>query len=174
MALATFFGGIFGHAFCYAFGIAFKLPGWILSMIAVMFSERASIYFASKSIRNFYSRFFLYANIVEFLTILSVTIITVNFFFVEFHAFYGLLIVSGMFQLFHFYKTKNNPSLIILASIAVAALAAFFQLSKISISIWFQYMDIAHCLMALSAYILFLAVSKINAESEAFQKEQYN
>ena len=36
MALATFLGGVLGHAFQYAVGIEWKLPGWLISMIAVM------------------------------------------------------------------------------------------------------------------------------------------
>src|SRR5690606_20039098 len=43
MALATFFGGLLGHAFQYAVGLPWKLPGWLISMLSVMAIERASI-----------------------------------------------------------------------------------------------------------------------------------
>ena len=51
MAIATFLGGVLGHAFQYAVGIEWKLPGWLISMIAVMAIERASIFQAQPFFR---------------------------------------------------------------------------------------------------------------------------
>ena len=43
MGIATALGGIIGHAFMYNFSFYWKLPGWITSMISIMFVERAAI-----------------------------------------------------------------------------------------------------------------------------------
>ncbi|MFZ1806565.1 MAG: hypothetical protein WAU36_05060, partial [Cyclobacteriaceae bacterium] len=43
MGLATFFGGVIGHGFLYAFSFAWKLPGWIISMFSIALIERSSI-----------------------------------------------------------------------------------------------------------------------------------
>src|SRR5690554_6869375 len=43
MAIATFLGGILGHAFQDQVGLAWKLPGWLISMLAVMMLERSAI-----------------------------------------------------------------------------------------------------------------------------------
>ncbi|HEX3009960.1 MAG TPA: hypothetical protein VHO90_20330, partial [Bacteroidales bacterium] len=48
MAAATANGGIIGHAFLSHLSFAWKLIGWILSMVSVMLIERASIEYASK------------------------------------------------------------------------------------------------------------------------------
>ncbi|MCU0369089.1 MAG: hypothetical protein MUF39_09695, partial [Cyclobacteriaceae bacterium] len=43
LGIATLFGGIIGHGFLYVFSFAWKLPGWIVSMLSVAFIERSSI-----------------------------------------------------------------------------------------------------------------------------------
>src|SRR5689334_14000073 len=43
MGLATLYGGIIGHAFIYKLGFAWKVPGWLISMLSIGFAERGAI-----------------------------------------------------------------------------------------------------------------------------------
>lgn len=80
MALATFLGGVLGHAFQYAVGLEWKLPGWLISMLAVMAIERASIMHAKPVINDKFGKFLEVANVVELLTFAVITFSTLNFF----------------------------------------------------------------------------------------------
>jgi len=162
MGLATLLGGIFGHAFSYAVGYNLKLPGWICSMVAVMLAERSSIVHARPLMKKQVGEFFSVLNIVELLTLVTAVSITVNFFFVEAHAFYGLLIVFGSFELYIFRKTGDEGSRWLLYSVCVSALAACVHIGYFSIHRWFNYLDLAHCLMCVSAFLLYQGVTRMS------------
>lgn len=164
MGCSTLFGGVFGHALCYKLGVAYKLPGWITSMMAVMLCERAAIMHTRNVMPVSIGNFFMYANIVELLILITVTCITLNFFFVEFHALYGLLIVTGTFEFYIYRKTKNNASRWILYSVAFSSIAAVAHIWQLSPHRWFNYLDLAHTLMCVSVFILYNGVKKIQNE----------
>lgn len=162
MGLATLFGGLIGHAFLYAFSFYWKLPGWIISMISIMFVERATIehtrIWLKKSVVNFLG----IINIIEFLTFLTLTITSLNFFFVEFHSGYGLMFVVLSLEGFLYLKTKNRASKYILIGVGFAALAALFFMNKISPHQWFNYLSVSHVLMAIAATFFYLGAIKID------------
>jgi len=155
MGLATFFGGIFGHAFLYAVEYAWKLPGWIVSMLSVACIERASIGHAQPFLNPRVGRLFLGLNIVELLAIMTTTIVTINFRWVELHSGYGLLAIVLPFQLFVYYKTKDRGSLIFVMAVLIASAAALVFMNRISIDRWFNHLDISHVLMALAGLVFY-------------------
>ncbi|MGM0622111.1 MAG: DUF6962 family protein [Bacteroidota bacterium] len=168
MGIATFLGGVIGHAFLYLFenfrGDLFywKLPGWIMSMISIMFVERAAIehtrIYLSKSIVNS----FKVVNIIEFLIFLTLTITTLNFFFVEFHSGYGLMFVVLSLESFLFYKTRNKAGKYILTGIGFAAVAALIFMNEISFHQWFNHISASHVLMAIAATFFYLGAIRID------------
>ncbi|MBK6285460.1 MAG: hypothetical protein IPF54_24850 [Draconibacterium sp.] len=162
MALATLFGGIIGHAFLYAFSFYWKLPGWILSMISIMFVERAVIEHTRIWLNNSVVRVLGIINIFEFLTFLTLTITTLNFFFVEFHSGYGLMFVVLSLEGFLFLKTRNAAGKYMLAGVGFAALAAIFFMTKISPHQWFNYLCVSHVFMAAAATLFYLGTQKID------------
>lgn len=162
MGIATALGGIIGHAFLYAFSFYWKLPGWITSMISIMFVERAAIEHTRIWLRESLIKTFLAINLLEFFTFLTLTIITLNFFFVEFHSGYGLMFVVLSLEGFLFFKTKNAASKYILIGIAFAALAALFFMNEISPHQWFNYLSVSHVLMAVAATFFYIGTSKID------------
>ncbi|MBI9068104.1 MAG: hypothetical protein JEZ09_12485 [Salinivirgaceae bacterium] len=181
MGIATFIGGVVGHAFLYALKaqwelsqqwIAFitqvipenkmnpaanpwKLPGWLTSMFAVMLVERASIEYARKIIKPAIGTFFAWFNIFELLFFIAITFSTLNFFFVEVHTFYGFMIIVLSFNLIIFYKTRSKGSVRFLYAVAFAAIAALFFMNQWSLHKWFNYFDISHMFMAASAYMFY-------------------
>lgn len=155
MGLATAIGGLIGHGFFYMFSFAWKLPGWLTSMISVALLERAVILYARKLIKPFLGRLFAWLNVIELVTFVTITFITLNFFFVEVHAAYGLLIVTTGFSLIVFVKTRNKGSRTFLIAVAFSSLSALVFMNEWGVSIWFNHFDISHVLMAISAWFFY-------------------
>lgn len=166
MALATAFGGITGHAFQYALEFEWKLPGWLISMLAVSALERGVISFLSPIIPNRVSNFLGVANIVELLGFAALSFITLNFFFVQIHSAYGLGLVVFPLCFYAFWKTGNNGAKIICLSVLFTTLAAFFYTSKVSISPWFNHLDLSHCVMAIGAYLFYKGADEMGDISD--------
>jgi len=166
MAVATFYGGIIGHAFLYALSFEWKVPGWIISMISIMLIERAAIVHARPLMKKWAGDLFSVINIIELLTLITIVLYTQNFFFVETHAFYGLMIVVFSFELYVYLKTKDKGSRQLLFAVGISALAAAVHLSKLSLHKWFNYLDLSHVLMATAAYVFYLGVKDIRTENK--------
>lgn len=162
LGLATLLGGIIGHGFLYAFSFAWKLPGWIISMLSVAFIERSSIEHAKSLVMPRVGKVFLVLNVIELITIMTVTIYTLNFEWVEFHSGYGLLAVVLPFHAYTHFKTRDRGSYIILIGVAIACVAALVFMNKISIDKWFNYIDISHTLMAVAAYVFYRGARNLN------------
>lgn len=155
MCIATFFGGVIGHGFLYALSFAWKLPGWIVSMLSVALIERSSIERARPLIGPKVARFFLGLNIIELLTIMTITMTSLNFKWVEFHSGYGLLGVVLPFHSYVYYKTHDKGSLIVISAVLIASVAALVFMNQISFGIWFNHLDISHTIMAIGAYVFY-------------------
>ncbi len=155
MGLATLLGGFLGHAFQQEVGLEWKLPGWLISMLAVMSVERASIMHAQPVINKTFGKFLEVANIVELLTFAVITFSTLNFFFIQVHSAYGLGFVVLPLHFLVFWRTRNKGSRIFVLTVLFATLAAFFYTSKIGLGIWFNHLDIAHTVMAISMYCFY-------------------
>ena len=168
MGIATMLGGLIGHAFLYLFDnfrgelFYWKLPGWIMSMISIMFVERAAIehtrIYLNKSIVNS----FKVVNIIEFLIFLTLTVTTLNFFFVEFHSGYGLMFVVLSLESFLFYKTRNIAGKYILTGIGFAAVAALIFMNEISFHQWLNHISASHVLMAIAATFFYHGAIRID------------
>lgn len=174
MGIATALGGIIGHAFLYAFNFYWKLPGWIMSMISIMFVERAAIehtrIWLNKSIVNS----FKVINIIEFLIFLTLTITTLNFFFVEFHSGYGLMFVVLSLEGYLFLKTRNEAGKYILTGIAFAAVAALIFMNELSPHSWFNHISASHVLMAVAATFFYQGAIRIEMNPERVVSKVYS
>lgn len=159
MAVSTTLGGIIGHGFLYAFGFAWKLPGWVVGMSSVAFMERAAIKQARGVMRHSINDFLAWMNLIELAGFIFIAFYTLNFFFVEIHAAYGLLVVFFL-ESFVYQKKKDRESRFILFGVAVSALAAFVHIAKFSIHTWFNYIDLSHVFMAIGSYLFYLGADK--------------
>ncbi len=161
LAVSTTYGGVIGHALQHILSFGWKVPGWLMSMISIALIERAAILHAQPILRPGLGKFFAILNIIELITLISVVMITLNFFFVEAHAAYGLLAIVSSFELFIYLKTKNEGSRLLLIAVAISALAATVHLTKFTIHVWFNHLDLSHVLMAGAAYVFYLGAVKI-------------
>lgn len=155
MAIATFLGGLIGHGFLYALSFPWKLPGWIISMLSVALIERSSIERAKPLIEPRVARFFLILNIIELITIMTVTMWTLDFKWVEFHSGYGLLGVVLPFHAYTYYKTRDPGSKVVIIAVGIASFAALIFMNKISLHEWFNHLDISHTIMAIGGYVFY-------------------
>lgn len=155
MAIATAVGGLIGHGFFYLFTFAWKLPGWLTSMISIALIERAAILYSRRLIRPQLAHFFAWFNIFELVAFVILTFITLNFFFVEAHATYGLLIVVNSFSLYTYLKTKSKGSRYWMQAVAFSATGAIFFMNKWGVGPWFNHFDISHLWLAGSAWFFY-------------------
>lgn len=155
MGLATAIGGLIGHGFFYLFSFEWKLPGWLTSMISIALVERAAILYARRLVPKKVGDVFAWLNIIELITFVTLTFTTLNFFFVEAHAAYGLLIVVFSFSLVVYLKTKSKGSRFFLMAVAFSAVGALIFMNKLGISIWFNHFDISHIFLAFSAWFFY-------------------
>ncbi|MEE4196140.1 MAG: hypothetical protein V2I54_00720 [Bacteroidales bacterium] len=181
MGLATAIGGIVGHGFIYLFDAKWhtpealiqfisqifgqdllktvanpwKLPGWLTSMFSIMLVERAAIEYARPLIKKGTGTFFAWLNIIELITFVMLTFLTLNFFFVEIHSAYGLLVIVASFNLFVYLKTKVKGSKLFLVAVGFSAIGALFFMNQWGISPWFNHYDISHTFMTISALFFY-------------------
>ncbi len=154
MGIATFFGGLFSHAFLYAFNEYYKIPGWFFSMFAIMLIERSAIIYSKNLIPQSLSKFFLKFNIIELIVIMAFTAYYLNFKYVEFHCVYGFIVVVFSFHFYTYLKTKDKASKIMLYVILSMLFAMLVFNYPIIIDKWFNEKDFAHVIMAVSSIIL--------------------
>jgi hypothetical protein len=159
MSVSTTLGGIIGHGFLYAFGFAWKLPGWVVGMSSVAFMERAAIKQARPVMHKGVNTFLAYMNLIELGGFIFIAFYTLNFFYVEIHAAYGLMVVFFL-ESFVYQKKRDRESRFILFGVAVSALAAFVHIAKFSLHTWFNYIDLSHVFMAIGSYLFYLGAEK--------------
>lgn len=162
MGIATTFGGLLGHAFLYAFSFAWKLPGWIISMFSIMLIERATIEHTRILFKPRIIRILGIINILELLTFLTLTIVFLDFFFVEFHSGYGLMFVVLSLEGYLYIRTKNAASKYILTGIGLAAVAALIFMNKLSPHPWFNHIALSHVFMAAAACFFYSGAKRID------------
>ena len=155
MSLATFLGGVVGHALMHYLPFFMKLPGWITSMLSVALLERAVIQYARKLMNPSIGIFFSRLNIVELLTFLILSLVTLNFQFVLIHAAYGMAIVVTGFTGFIFIREKSKGSKQILFAVLVCAVGAFFFVFEIGLDKWFNHVDISHVFMMIGSVLYY-------------------
>lgn len=157
MGIAATFGAIFGHGLIHIVHPLWKIPGWFFSMFSVAFIERAAIAQASQVMSKKVASFFLKLNIIELIVLCIITIITIEFKYVEFHSAYGFLIVVLLFHTYNYTKTRNEGSWLMLLNTILLLIAVFIYNYPVIIHTFFNHRDLAHIVMAISIYVIYRA-----------------
>lgn len=161
MSAATFLGGVVGHALMHYLPFYMKLPGWITSMLSVALLERAMIQYSRKLLNPKIGVFFSRLNIIELLTFLILSMVTLNFQFVLFHAAYGIAIVVGGFGLFMYMKEKSSGSRQMLIGVFACIIGASFFEFQIGLDDWFNHVDISHVFMMIASVLFYNGSRKL-------------
>ncbi len=157
MGIATLSGGLMGHAFLYAFGLPWKLPGWLISMISISLLERAFIAYTVQHVSNKAKLWLKVINNIELLFFMSITIITLNFKFVEIHSGFGILAEIFPLQLYMWFKTKDAAIKNVFTMVALSALSALIFMNHVIIHPWFNHLALSHTLMTIGIFFLLKA-----------------
>lgn len=170
MGIATLMGGIFGHAFLYRLGFFWKLPGWLLSMIAVNLLERVMILFSASQLSPKMLKFFSIFNILELLFFMALAFGTLNFLYVQIHSTYGFLVIVFSFSYFN-YKRGNYPHVMknMMWGVFWVFLCAVVFVGKLAISKWFNHADLAHVFMFIAAIYFYYGSKSL---MEAIENEK--
>ena len=161
MSVATFLGGVVGHALMHYLPFFMKLPAWITSMLSVALLERAVIQHARRLINPKIGVFFSWLNIVELLTFMGLALVTLNFQFVLIHAAYGMAIVVTGFTGFVFLRERSWGSKQVLFAVLVCSIGAFFFVFEIGISKWFNHVDISHVFMMAGSVLYYRGAKQL-------------
>ena len=159
--VATIMAGFLGHAFYYAAETWLKAPGWIISMLGVMFIERGSIAHAEPLLNSKFVRFFKAINVVELLIFMGLTFYFMDFRFVQLHTFYGLVVVVFAFEGYVLYKTGQKEIWWILGSIISMVFCATVYLTKLALHPFFNHADLAHIFMLISVILAYQGISRL-------------
>ena len=155
MGLSTLLGGLIGHGFLYLFSFAWKLPGWIVSMFSIALIERAAIFYAKPLTGERLGKIFGWVNIVELLAFLVISMVTLNFFYVQAHAGYGLVVVVASFCGYIYYHTRDRGAAWMLGGVGVSALASLVYMTQWGLGPWFNHLDISHVLMTIATLVMY-------------------
>jgi hypothetical protein len=172
MGLATLFGGTIGHAFLYAFSDAWKLAGWLISMVSVNFLERAFIAHTIQHVSE-KTRFVIKsANNIELIAFMGITIYTLNFDFVEIHTGFGLLFVIFPLQLFMYFKTRDKGSIYVFIIVILSIISATIFVKQIDIHKWFNHISLSHVLMFVMVILLYKSAITLKYDKYHETKER--
>lgn len=130
LGIAIGIGGITGHGFLYALSTAWKLPGWLLSIISITLLERAIIektrFLLTQNLHNF----LIWVSGIKLVVFMFLTSYTVNFEFVGYHTGLGLIFIVASCSTFTFLKTKNTGSSLYVLGVIVSALSGVIFMNK--------------------------------------------
>ncbi|CAG5087603.1 DUF6962 family protein [Parvicella tangerina] len=174
MGMATFLGGVLGHALQYYLGFVWKTPAWVISMISVTLLERAQIEYVKNEISKQLGAFFGWLNVIELMVFMFVSFALLNFFFVQVHAAYGLAVVVLSFSVFKFVRAKSIGSLYFIFGVIMAIIAATFYMMKWGVGPWFNHIDISNVVMAVGMWIFYLGSVKIIKDVGNDEKKEYS
>jgi len=157
MGIATSVSGLVGHGFLYAFGVAWKLPGWLTSILSIWFLERASIEHANGVIPFVTLRWLRFINVLELIFFLGATLYYLDFFLVELYTAFGLFVVNLPIQIFIMYRARNDVSRLFIQAILLTLLSAVIFKIEISFGIWFNHLDVSHVVIAFAIYTFYIS-----------------
>jgi len=161
IGISTFLAGILGHSFNHILGFEWKLPGWIASIVAIGFLERAALEHSKALIpEKVYKRLKIF-NIIEISTFTLTAIITMNFLTVVVQTAFVMVFIVLVLQIYTYQRTGDKGCYFMIIAIAVAALSAFTFIFKISFSKWFNHADLSHIIIAISAYFYYLSAKNM-------------
>ena len=152
--ISALIGGLLGHAFLYRFGYEMKMVVWVFSILGTCFAQFGAVYHAQYRISSSSFKTLLMICYLEVIVSMTILIIRPSFIVVICHTIFGLLCFVTVLEGINYSKIKSQLSLMMIYSVGLAAVAAIFHTTKISISKWFNYMDISHMFLALSLFII--------------------
>lgn len=150
--------GVLGHAFLYKFGYEIKIVGWVAGILGTSFAQFGALFHVRKNINANVFKTLLWLCYAEVIIAMIILTLSPSFFVVIFHNIFGLLLMVTILEWRNYIKTHSELSKMMVIGVGIAVIAIIFHTTKISISNWFNYMDISHVFMATSLYVMIKGV----------------
>lgn len=156
--ISTFIAGILGHALLYRFGYEIKMVGWVLGILGTCFAQFGAVFHAKKYLSESSFKTLLWMCYAEVIIAMAILIVKPSFMVVICHTAFGLILMVTILESINYSKTKSHLSLMMIYGVGLAIAAIIFHTTKISISKWFNYLDISHVFLGLSLYVMIKGV----------------
>ncbi len=168
MGFSTLIAGIMGHGFLYRFGVDGKMYGWVLGIIGTGFAQFAVVYHAKENLSKMFFSSLLFLCCVEVIAAMMVLFAVRTFVVVEIHAAFGLVGMVTILEAINYFKTRSQLSSNMIIGVGFTVVAIIIHSAKISISKWFNYLDISHVFLGIAVYIMIkgvLSEQKLNLKT---------
>lgn len=157
-AISTLVAAIIGHAFTYHFGIEKRIIGWVIGIIGVAFAQFAVLYNTRQTIGEKIFTGLFYFNIFELVLVVMMLNIYRSFFIVEIYSAFGLVFMVTILEAIHYSKTKSQLSKYMMYGVALAIAAVLCHVTKLSLGIWLNHLDLSHIFMAIGLYVMYKGI----------------
>ncbi len=161
MGISILVGGIFGHAFQHYLGHVWKLPGWLLSIFAIYLLELTAIAHAKPLLKPSIIKIYQAAALIALVLFLFIVIYTQDFKFIGFHSAFGMVVITFTLSAFIWRYTRNVASQYIMLAIVITSISGIVFASQISISPWFNHLDICHVFLAIAAWVFYIGAKSL-------------
>jgi hypothetical protein len=163
MGIATFCGGVFGHALLHYISWDWKVLGWIFGAFGLFCLENASLsYFKSYLNRKVFVAI-RYVTVAQLLIYIGSTLFrqTRVFEAVSLNATFGYVVVIIPIYLFSIVRLKKRESWFILFSIGLAAITGSIYTNEITYNDWFNHHVLTHLAMSVFIFVMYYAVKNL-------------
>jgi hypothetical protein len=155
MGIAAAMGGIIGHGLMYRFPEEWKLPGWLISMVSISLIGRAMI----ERVRNIVSKrlrkTLATSDMLLLLTLMTLTVLTLDFFYAGLYILCGLLGVTGSLNACMYARNRDPGSRQFLYAVGISVLGSLIFLIGWNPHPWFNHFDACHTLLVAASVFLF-------------------
>ncbi len=156
LGTGTLLGGVLGHGFFYLLHPAWKLPGFIASMIAVALLVQASVNILGRFVQLRTWLILTWLNGLLLLTFLILLSLTQEFMYVVLYVTLGVLILVGSMQVVVYWKSGAAGSKWFLLAVGTGLAGDLVYVLDLSPREWFNKNDLGHILLAVSTVFFYL------------------
>lgn len=152
-----------GHGFQAYISPKWKMIGWLCSLTGQMFLAQGSLLEIKNMISDKFAiaiKVLIYAQYAVLVGLILYPV-TSDFKLAQAGAAIALSGFVLPIQLFHFIKTKNKGSLLIVSAIIYGLAPGFVFNNQISVNRWFNYHDISHVLVCVLMILMIFGTRKL-------------
>ena len=163
--LATVCAGTIGHALLYYISPEWKMVGWSLSAIGLLFFELASFDYFRKLLSPKLFKSLEIIIIVQLIVFFILLILpsTRSFKVVQLNAAFCYIGIILPLYLYSIYRWKIYTAWLVIAAIVLAGITALVYNMAITINQWFNHHALTHVLMTLYVIFMYYAVIRLHS-----------
>jgi len=171
LGISMVLSGLLGHALLYYIEVGWKLPGWLMSMFAVMAIEQAAIEQAKPYFSNVGFNNLIALNFSVLILLATLAFYYIDFLYIALYSTYGLILIVLSIQCFLYYKTRSRASIHTITAIGITLLSVIVFVKQISPHPWFDHLALSHTILACSVYFYYRGVAEVKLDTLKLVKE---